>query len=397
MLRAALCLATALLGVTPAAARDLTGAITIRERLALPPGTQVLLEAMPQRGSTRFAEVTPGGQPPFAFTATADDGPVVLLAGIRTPDGRIWVTDPIHLPAGVNDPGMLTAFAIDSDAFGDVLACGEAIVQLGYRDDAAHLSRGRPGGGRETRRLPQVPAASGSRFQDGATAIHTKGDGVLMTWDGQDYPACRPFPWPTSGEVTARGNEPGWVMTTSLFGTALSMETGQRMRAARQVGFLAADAVRVLSPGLPELVLTAGICADTMTGMPYPAHAALMLPEGALQGCAGDPAQLLAGRWTVSEVNGTPLPPDAEVTLDIDDGTLSGRGGCNRFSGAAMLSGEGLSLGPVAATKMACAPALMEVETAFFAALAAIDRFDLDADGSLVLLAADRPVIRATR
>lgn len=392
MARLASILIAALLAAAPVGARDLTGAITLRERLALPPGTSLLIEVMPQEGPFPTQETIPDGQPPYAFTARADEGPVILLAGIRAPDGRRWLADPLHVPSGTTDIGLLVAHAWDEGGFGDVFACGETLVQLGFRDDEAIVTRSRPEGPHETRRLPR---AGSGRFASGETHIDTHGDRVVTTWDGEVLPGCTRFPWPTRAEVTARGNEPGWVMTTSLSGTVLSMETGLRIAARNQIAYLSGDTIRAMAPGLPDLILSPGPCRDTMTGMPYPAHALLMLPDGELRGCAGEPGDLFEGSWRVTAVQGAAPPEGVEVTLDIDRDSINGHGGCNRYTGSLSLTGEGLALGPVAATRMACPPAQMQAEGAFLAALATIDRFDIAEDGSLILLAADQVAIVA--
>jgi heat shock protein HslJ len=61
-------------------------------------------------------------------------------------------------------------------------------------------------------------------------------------------------------------------------------------------------------------------------------------------------------------------------TLRLDDGHLSGYSGCNRYVGGYTLDGDELTIGPIATTRMACAPEAMEAENAFLAALAAAAR-----------------------
>lgn len=83
---------------------------------------------------------------------------------------------------------------------------------------------------------------------------------------------------------------------------------------------------------------------------------------------------------------------NAEVTLEFDAVTrrLAGRSGCNRYNAAFELSGEGLSIGPAASTRMACAPDLMAQEQQFLADLQRISRFDIDPSGALLLFANDQ-------
>ena len=70
---------------------------------------------------------------------------------------------------------------------------------------------------------------------------------------------------------------------------------------------------------------------------------------------------------------------------------------CNRFSGSFALTTEGITFGPVVASKMACAAPLMQTEQALFAALSHTTRFDIADDGALVLLADDIPLLTARR
>ena len=63
-----------------------------------------------------------------------------------------------------------------------------------------------------------------------------------------------------------------------------------------------------------------------------------------------------------------------------DDGQVAGHSGCNRLFGPFRDSGDGLALGPLASTRMACPPPLMALEAAFFAALEATTGYRLEAE-----------------
>lgn len=52
--------------------------------------------------------------------------------------------------------------------------------------------------------------------------------------------------------------------------------------------------------------------------------------------------------------------------IQFSEGRVAGHSGCNRFTGGYALDGETLKLGPMASTKMACAPDQMEQEQAWF-------------------------------
>ena len=72
------------------------------------------------------------------------------------------------------------------------------------------------------------------------------------------------------------------------------------------------------------------------------------------------------------------------ATSDIDatfaDGTVSGTGGCNQYSGSYELDGEALSIGPLVSTMMACEQAIMDQEVAFMSAFGSAASFEVSGD-----------------
>ena len=81
------------------------------------------------------------------------------------------------------------------------------------------------------------------------------------------------------------------------------------------------------------------------------------------------------------------------------DGRVSGSGGCNHIAGQAEIQGERITFGPMISTKMACAPAVMDQESKFLAALGDVQRFKVDAEkGKLILFnATSRPILVLAR
>ncbi len=197
--------------------------------------------------------------------------------------------------------------------------------------------------------------------------------------------------------LTARGNEPGWVLTLADQGATLSLEGGGvqdwPLPAATTDG---AEALYTLAPEV-TVRLSPGLCHDSMTGMPYPLAVTVTQDKGALAGCGGDPAALLAGEWRLTALTGQDLPAGLQATLLVKDGMASGQSGCNRYTGTMALTGEGLTFGPLAGTRMMCAAPVMTVEAAYLAALARVTRFDITDDGGLILLAGEDEVARLAR
>jgi heat shock protein HslJ len=51
--------------------------------------------------------------------------------------------------------------------------------------------------------------------------------------------------------------------------------------------------------------------------------------------------------------------------VQFKEGTVAGHGGCNRFFGAYTQDGGAIKIGPLAATRMMCEPAVMDAERAW--------------------------------
>lgn len=77
--------------------------------------------------------------------------------------------------------------------------------------------------------------------------------------------------------------------------------------------------------------------------------------------------------WTLTRlgdhaIRGSGTHPAPSLTLHTDPPRFSGSGGCNRLMGGYVLTGDSLTFGAIAGTKMAC-PGGMDTEAAFVAAL----------------------------
>lgn len=99
---------------------------------------------------------------------------------------------------------------------------------------------------------------------------------------------------------------------------------------------------------------------------------------------------LPGARWTLVEVMGQPVDPDAPqayLEFDAESARVSGSTGCNRLSGNYELAdGNRMALGPLAVTMRACMEG-METERAFLDALERMDSYHLG-DGRLQLFRA---------
>ena len=91
---------------------------------------------------------------------------------------------------------------------------------------------------------------------------------------------------------------------------------------------------------------------------------------------AAGPANPLIGSWTVTGYNNgqqavTSPAQGTTLTATFTADQISGSSGCNTYNGAYTLDGNTVKIGPLATTRMACEPAVMDQETAFLTALQA--------------------------
>jgi heat shock protein HslJ/uncharacterized membrane protein len=212
-----------------------------------------------------------------------------------------------------------------------------------------------------------------------------------------------PSPPATSPSLfTARGNEPGWRLDITDREITLIMDNGtRRVTGPPSPPSTIQDGRRYVSTadGKP---LTATIrdrlCSDTMTGIPHPNTVTVLFDGRELRGCGGDPASLLQGEWIIQELNDVVVAQGAPGTLSFSpDGRLSGRSFCNSFSGAYTLTGESLTISQVAATLMACEPALMDQEKLFHELLREVRRFEAEAQSVTLRTAASQGSITLRR
>jgi heat shock protein HslJ len=96
--------------------------------------------------------------------------------------------------------------------------------------------------------------------------------------------------------------------------------------------------------------------------------------------------QLTQNDWAAETINGAPVINPGRVTLSFGDGRVSGRGGCNLYSGPAEVGGGTLKFGPMISTKMACMEqGLMQQEVTYLKALQDARRYAVGADGKLTI------------
>ncbi|MBL8579383.1 MAG: YbaY family lipoprotein [Mesorhizobium sp.] len=94
--------------------------------------------------------------------------------------------------------------------------------------------------------------------------------------------------------------------------------------------------------------------------------------------------------WLAEDIGGKGVIDDAQTTLSIaEDGSVTGRGGCNGYFSQATIDGEKISFGKAGSTMMACPEAMMDQERRFHEALEKTASFRFNEEGKLFLVDAD--------
>jgi putative lipoprotein len=128
--------------------------------------------------------------------------------------------------------------------------------------------------------------------------------------------------------------------------------------------------------------------ADGDAAPPGPATAA---------GSSADMATL-GPTWVAEDIRGRGVIDNLQSHITLTtEGRAHGLGGCNNFTGGYMLDGTTLTLGPLASTKKACPPAIMDQEAHFYEALGATRGYRFERGLLFLLDAQGAPIMRLWR
>ena len=109
--------------------------------------------------------------------------------------------------------------------------------------------------------------------------------------------------------------------------------------------------------------------------------------------------ELTDTEWWVEDIEGKGVIDMSHTTLHfLEVGRVAGDTGCNRYNGSVEISGASISFGPMAGTRKACAPSLMDQEMKFYQAIAKVVSWEVADTGLLHLKEANgNTIIRASR
>lgn len=406
----------------PGDALVITGSLSYRARIALPADAEVVVElrdvSAPGDGRVvaerrRSAQ---GRQVPLPFELVVDrrvlvDGRRYALRGAVFVDGRpAWVSQAVAVDVPAAGPlalGTLWLAPAPDLAFTSAWQCGNVEAQLGVgRGERVTMTVG-------SRRyeMRQVPTASGARYEavdDPTTWLWSRGDRATLSLRGRAQPECVAQAPQAGGSApptawTALGHEPGWRLDVDPRRLVLELDFGRRrIEVPTPPAQPLRDGWRLVTTtrdGPLAVTVRERTCADVATGMPHPLQVSVSLGARTYAGCGGDPRELLVGdEWRVERLDGRAPVDRSRITLRFGaDGRLTGAASCNRFSAPWQLHGEGLRIGPAVATRMACPPPLMQQEDRFLRLLERVTRFEIAADGALVLVDGDGTRLVARR
>lgn len=104
------------------------------------------------------------------------------------------------------------------------------------------------------------------------------------------------------------------------------------------------------------------------------------------------------GRWLAEDIFSGGVIDRLQTTLDLaPDGRATGFGGCNSFTGRANITGQNVSFGPLASTRKACTPAVMDQEQKFHKAVEAATAWRIEQTKLVLTNASGDVVAKLTR
>jgi heat shock protein HslJ len=304
----------------------------------------------------------------------------------------------LHTKPAANEPSV--PGTVGPAPFGTPYRCGGTPVIFEAQGALARMAVGG-----ELFELKPAVSASGARYRavDGSeTGFWSKGDRALVTVRGRQLPECLAVREPAL-PFTARGQEPGWMITIDAGAIFLNADFGAlQLHFPRSAPAVSADGIRYRTEADGRRLsvwIQPRICADVATGMPHPYQVSYELDGKGHSGCGGEPKSLLTGgEWIVETIDGAPVVGKSEATLlFMEEGRVAGNASCNRFIGGYTLTGEGLSFTQMGTTMMACEEPLSLQEARFLELLQAVFRFEITPEGRLVLHAPDGRRITAKR
>lgn len=176
--------------------------------------------------------------------------------------------------------------------------------------------------------------------------------------------ACLTHPAPSPSPYRAVGQEPGWTLIIDERDLTFITMGVEPVRQSRPQAIIGIAGEIYKTPRIGVNIVHAA-CTDVMSGQAYRDRVQVDVDGKRFEGCGGDPVApsgLAGTNWRVVAVNGRPTPAEGQYFIQFDADRLSAKFGCNGMSGSYSQSGNVVTTGPLAATRMACPEPAMGFE-----------------------------------
>ncbi len=272
------------------------------------------------------------------------------------------------------------------------LRCGRDPVTAVYRGGRLDLA---VGGKRYA--LARARAASGTYYRGSNAEFREHHGAATLTIAGHAPLDCLRVEADAGGVYYARGQKPGWTLVLFAGHARLDYDGNATLDQVLPPVRTTASGRHYASRAL-TIDLTRTACVDPLSGKSFPETVRVVVGARVLHGCGGAATGSIENvEWLVENIGGGGVIDGSRVTIEVHDKRVVGRAGCNRYSASAALDGKIMKIGPVIATRMACAQAVMDQETKFMDILQGVMRYRLTENGALIMTAADGRTIIARR
>ena len=286
--------------------------------------------------------------------------------------------------------------------FSNLWECGDGqVIRVIDHDDGLELRHAGT-----TTLLSAQPDDMMTFMGDDGSEMSLEANQAMLTLSGQPPTDCHPTLFRPILPMEAVGEGGAWRMELGLEAALIDLpglEDETLSSAGLSISAPRNGMIDISATSL-SLRLTEGRCRLPDSGLIYPVAAELTLraTNTISTGCAGSAIDLLSGRsWYVTSMFGINLAGNSkearDITLQISDGQVSGRGTCNRYVGRAQVEDGQLAFRELGTTRLACPANLRNLELRFLDALEAASGFDISRDGMLILRAGHMPILTAIR
>ncbi len=169
-----------------------------------------------------------------------------------------------------------------------------------------------------------------------------------------------------SAAYRAHGTEPFWSVTINGGRMVYDDPEGRKVVVRTPAARTSFNGRRYVSRRL-TVDITRQACNDGMSDFTYADTVRVTVDGRSLEGCGGAtlaPDTLANTSWEIVSINGGRVPGGEQYQLSFSDNQVSGRAGCNSFSGSYRVGRDGFQAGPLAMTRLACPGPRMQHEQA---------------------------------